>query len=244
MYCSFICFEKPFQNKQRHICIWIYCFVIFIICRHTWLWFILFFVLVDMQFSDGYLDLIIIRDCPKLPLLALMSELNKGNHIKSPYVMYFKVSSFYHLLPHLVFLMFSFPVPPYKLTKSTSSHNLLGYKTPWRTDISLFSLDWEKGKGKRRIPYSPYSVSATSILHLSLNSIHFTLSLWQIQVKAFVLEPGPRTEDPTKGGIIDSDGEVLARGNGTYKCDQKALMAYDNLQIAVDQGLATVFSPI
>ncbi|RVW46293.1 Sphingosine kinase 1 [Vitis vinifera] len=104
-------------------------------------------------FSDGYLDLIIIRDCPKLPLLALMSELNKGNHIKSPYVMYFKV-------------------------------------------------------------------------------------------KAFVLEPGPRTEDPTKGGIIDSDGEVLARGNGTYKCDQKALMAYDNLQIAVDQGLATVFSPI
>ena len=149
MYCSFICFEKPFQNKQRRICIWIYCFVIFIICRHTWLWFILFFVLVDMQFSDGYLDLIIIRDCPKLPLLALMSELNKGNHIKSPYVMYFKVSSFYHLLPHLVFLMFSFPVPPYKLTKSTSSHNLLGYKTPWRTDISLFSLDWEKGKGKR-----------------------------------------------------------------------------------------------
>lgn len=107
----------------------------------------------DAKFSDGYLDLIIIRDCPKLPLLALMSELNKGNHIKSPYVMYFKV-------------------------------------------------------------------------------------------KAFVLEPGPCTEDPTKGGIIDSDGEVLARGNGTYKCDQKALMAYDNLQIAVDQGLATVFSPI
>ncbi|RVX08568.1 Sphingosine kinase 1 [Vitis vinifera] len=106
-----------------------------------------------LEFSDGYLDLIIIRDCPKLPLLALMSELNKGNHIKSPYVMYFKV-------------------------------------------------------------------------------------------KAFVLEPGPCTEDPTKGGIIDSDGEVLARGNGTYKCDQKALMAYDNLQIAVDQGLATVFSPI
>ncbi|XWS18311.1 hypothetical protein CRYUN_Cryun32bG0033100 [Craigia yunnanensis] len=65
-----------------------------------------------------------------------------------------------------------------------------------------------------------------------------------LKVKAFVLESGPRVEDPTKEGIIDSDGEVLARGNVTYKGDQKALMAYNKLQITVDQGLATFFAPL
>lgn len=63
-------------------------------------------------------------------------------------------------------------------------------------------------------------------------------------MKALVLVPGERTEDPTKEGIIDSDGEVLARGKGTYKCDQKTLMAYDRIQITVDQGLATLFAPV
>uniref|UniRef100_A0A5B6ZHW6 sphingosine kinase n=1 Tax=Davidia involucrata TaxID=16924 RepID=A0A5B6ZHW6_DAVIN len=107
----------------------------------------------NAKFSDGYLDLIIVRNCPKLSLLTLMAKMNNGNHIKSPHVLYLKV-------------------------------------------------------------------------------------------KAFVLEPGPLTEDPTKEGIIDADGEVLARGTGTYKCDQKALMTYDKLQITVDQGLATLFTPI
>ncbi|XP_057962551.1 sphingosine kinase 1-like [Malania oleifera] len=107
----------------------------------------------DAKFSDGYLDLIIIRDCPKFALLSLMMELSSGNHVRSPHVMYLKV-------------------------------------------------------------------------------------------KAFALEPGTRTDDPTKGGIIDSDGEVLARGKGTYKFEQNALMAYDKLHIEVDQGLATLFSPI
>ncbi|XP_057739198.1 sphingosine kinase 1-like [Arachis stenosperma] len=107
----------------------------------------------EAKFSDGYLDLIIVKDCPRLPLLAMMTELNKGGHVKSPYVTYLKV-------------------------------------------------------------------------------------------KAFVLEPGPRTKKPEKEGIIDSDGEVLARGKGTYKCDQKGLMAYDKLEITVDQGLATLFTPI
>ncbi|XP_058196466.1 sphingosine kinase 1-like [Rhododendron vialii] len=107
----------------------------------------------DAKFSDGYLDLILVRNCPRLALLALMTELNNGNHVKSPHVLYFKV-------------------------------------------------------------------------------------------KAFVLEPGPRTDDATKEGIIDVDGEVLARGKATYKSDQKALMAYDKLQITVDQGLATVFTPL
>jgi sphingosine kinase len=62
-------------------------------------------------------------------------------------------------------------------------------------------------------------------------------------VKAFILEPGSLTEDLTKEGIIDLDGEVLARGRRSYKCDQKAPMAYDKLQITVDQGLVTLFSP-
>ncbi|XP_030960140.1 sphingosine kinase 1-like [Quercus lobata] len=107
----------------------------------------------DAKFSDGYLDLIIMRDCPQLALMSLMTGLNDGSHVKSPHVTYLKV-------------------------------------------------------------------------------------------KAFVLEPGPQTKEPTKEGIIDSDGEVLARGKGTYKCDQKGPMAYDKLQIAVHQGLATLFSPL
>ncbi|XP_047166134.1 sphingosine kinase 1-like isoform X2 [Vigna umbellata] len=107
----------------------------------------------NAEFSDGYLDLIIMKNCPKLPLLSLMSEMNNGGHVKSPHVMYLKV-------------------------------------------------------------------------------------------KALVLEPGPRLGDQEKEGIIDADGEVLARGKGSYHCEQKALMAYDKLQITVDQGLATLFTPI
>ncbi|TXG47295.1 hypothetical protein EZV62_026589 [Acer yangbiense] len=107
----------------------------------------------DAKFSDGYLDLIIMKDSPRLSLLAMMSKLNNGDHVKSPYVEYLKV-------------------------------------------------------------------------------------------KAFVMEPGPRIEDPTEEGIIDSDGEVLARGKGTYMCDQKTLMTYNKLQITVDQGLATLFTPV
>ncbi|PSS24685.1 Sphingosine kinase [Actinidia chinensis var. chinensis] len=107
----------------------------------------------DAKFSDGYWDLILIGNCPKLALLSLMHEMNNGNHVNSPHVLYLKV-------------------------------------------------------------------------------------------KAFVLEPGPRADNATKGGIIDVDGEVLARGRGTYKSDQKSLMAYDKLQITVDQGLATVFAPV
>lgn len=69
-------------------------------------------------------------------------------------------------------------------------------------------------------------------------------TLWnQLQVKAFILQPGSRTNDPTKGGIIDVDGEVLARGKGTYKCEEQTLMSYDKLLIKVDQGLATLFTP-
>ncbi|XAR66392.1 Sphinganine kinase [Bertholletia excelsa] len=107
----------------------------------------------NAEFSDGCLDVILIRNCPLLALLALMTELSNGNHVKSPHVLYLKA-------------------------------------------------------------------------------------------KAFVLEPGPRTDDITKEGIIDVDGEVLARGKGTYMSNQKSLMAYEKLQITVDQGLATVFAPV
>ncbi|XP_041994914.1 sphingosine kinase 1-like [Salvia splendens] len=106
----------------------------------------------DAEFSDGCLDLIMIKETPKLPLLKLMTELNSGGHVKSPYVSYLKV-------------------------------------------------------------------------------------------KAFILQPGPRTDDPTKAGIIDVDGEVLARGSGAYKCEEDTLMRYDRLLIRVDQGLATLFTP-
>jgi len=67
-----------------------------------------------------------------------------------------------------------------------------------------------------------------------------------LQVKAFRLEPGQLVGNPTKGGIIDSDGEVLARGDGTYKCHQRAgdLMTYGPpIDMFVDKGLATIFSP-
>lgn len=106
----------------------------------------------NAQFSDGYLDLIMIKDCPKSSLLMLLTKMSDGSHVNSPYVMYLKV-------------------------------------------------------------------------------------------KAFILEPGHRVEDPSKGGIIDSDGEVLARGKGTYKCEVKDLMAYGRVQLTVDQGLATLFCP-
>ncbi|EYU27907.1 hypothetical protein ABFS82_13G113400 [Erythranthe guttata] len=106
----------------------------------------------DAQFSDGCLDLIMIKDCPKLSLLMLMNGLNDGSHVKSPHVSYLKV-------------------------------------------------------------------------------------------KAFILQPGPRVDDQTKAGIIDVDGEVLARGKGSYKSEEKTLMSYDKLLIKVDQGLATLFAP-
>ncbi|CAN8231139.1 unnamed protein product [Cochlearia groenlandica] len=106
----------------------------------------------DAKFSDGFLDLIVMKDCPKLALLSLMTKLSDGTHVQSPYVTYLKV-------------------------------------------------------------------------------------------KAFVLEPGARIDKPDKEGIIDSDGEVLARGKGTYRCNEKALMCYDKVRVTVDQGLATLFSP-
>ncbi|XP_074305499.1 sphingosine kinase 1-like [Silene latifolia] len=106
----------------------------------------------DAKFSDGFVDVVLVKDGSKLGLLSLMTEHSNGNHVKSPHVLYFKV-------------------------------------------------------------------------------------------KAFILEPGTRTSESTKEGIIDSDGEVLARGKGAYKCNQKTLMSYDKMVLTVDQALATLFSP-
>ncbi|XP_024983739.1 sphingosine kinase 2-like isoform X1 [Cynara cardunculus var. scolymus] len=107
----------------------------------------------NAKFDDGYLDLIVMRECPKMALISLMSGLSNGHYVRSPHVLY-------------------------------------------------------------------------------------------IKVKAVILEPGSRTIDSTKEGIIDSDGEVLARGNGTYRCHLKSLMVYGKMQIVVDRGLATLFTPI
>ncbi|KAL4585527.1 hypothetical protein LXL04_010149 [Taraxacum kok-saghyz] len=128
----------------------------------------------DAKFEDGYLDLIVVRQCPKLALLSLMSELNNGGHVKSPYVMYIKAMHVKH-----------------------------------STRLSCFDI-----------------------------------RVFHEQVKAVILEPGSRTDDSMKEGIIDSDGEVLARGKGTYKSNLKSLMSYDKMQVVVDQGLATLYTPI
>ncbi|KAG8099666.1 hypothetical protein GUJ93_ZPchr0013g34700 [Zizania palustris] len=59
------------------------------------------------------------------------------------------------------------------------------------------------------------------------------------KVKALRIEPGMRVGGGGKGGIIDSDGEVIARGD-----EVDHLMAYGPpIQLTVDQGLATIFSP-
>ncbi|XP_062187759.1 sphingosine kinase 1-like [Phragmites australis] len=65
------------------------------------------------------------------------------------------------------------------------------------------------------------------------------------KVKAFQIEPGLRVGSSTKGGIIDSDGEVIARGDGSHAGHElEHPMAYGPpIQLTVDQGLATIFSP-
>ncbi|XP_010905575.2 sphingosine kinase 2 [Elaeis guineensis] len=108
----------------------------------------------EAKFSDGCLDAVIIKDCPKSALLALVLKMSDGSYVKSPYVMYLKV-------------------------------------------------------------------------------------------KAFRLNPGQRVGNPTKGGIVDSDGEVIARGDRVNDgIHRENLMSYGPLiQMTVDQGLATIFSP-
>ncbi|KAF7038099.1 hypothetical protein CFC21_048322, partial [Triticum aestivum] len=108
----------------------------------------------EAKFSDGYMDAVILKDCPKADLLALLLKMSDGSYVKSPHVTYFKV-------------------------------------------------------------------------------------------KSFRLSPGQLMEDPKRGGIVDVDGEVVARGEGTYGMNQdQDLMAYGpSVQLTVHQGLATVYCP-
>ncbi|XP_062207080.1 sphingosine kinase 2-like isoform X2 [Phragmites australis] len=108
----------------------------------------------EAKFSDGYMDAVIVRDCPKADLLALLMKMSDGSYVKSPYVTYLKVRS-------------------------------------------------------------------------------------------FQLSPGQLVENPKRGGIIDVDGEVIARGEGTYgKNQHQDVMAYGPpIQLTVHQALATVYCP-
>jgi len=107
----------------------------------------------EAKFSDGCMDAIILRDCPKADLLALLMKMSDGSYVKSPYVTYLKVRS-------------------------------------------------------------------------------------------FKLSPGQLVENPKRGGIIDVDGEVIARGEGTYgKCHQDVMAYGSPIQLTVHQALATIYCP-
>ncbi|KAH7675818.1 Sphinganine kinase protein [Dioscorea alata] len=102
--------------------------------------------------------------------------------------------------------------------------------------ISLEDLEWKSVNGPfilvwlNNVPWSGEDVMPAP----------------EAKVKAFRLRPGQRVGYPDKGGIIDSDGEVIARGEGTYECSlqETDLMAYGPpIQMTVDKGLATIFSP-
>lgn len=106
------------------------------------------------KFSDGYMDAVIVRDCPKADLLALLMKMGDGSHVKSPYVTYLKV-------------------------------------------------------------------------------------------RCLRLSPGQLVENPKRGGIIDVDGEAIARGEGTYGKNQKQdVMGYGpSIQMTVHRALATMYCP-
>ncbi|CAK9874031.1 unnamed protein product [Sphagnum jensenii] len=46
------------------------------------------------KFSDGCLDLVIMKECPRWKLFQLLFKVRSGEHIKSKYVQYFKVKAF------------------------------------------------------------------------------------------------------------------------------------------------------
>ncbi|KAJ1691681.1 hypothetical protein LUZ63_015836 [Rhynchospora breviuscula] len=102
------------------------------------------------KFSDGCLDLVIVKDCPKTVLLSLLLSIRDGSHVNSPFVTYLKV-------------------------------------------------------------------------------------------KALKLEPGQRVGDPTMGGIIDMDGEVIARGDDGINHDPNWMDYGTPFLMEVDEGLATLF---
>ncbi|XP_042377771.1 sphingosine kinase 1-like [Zingiber officinale] len=87
---------------------------------------------------------------------------------------------------------------------------------------------------------SPKSGLLEMMLSMSDGSYIKSPYILYFKVKALRLQPSSRVGQPTKGGIIDSDGEVIAGGDQPESC----LMAYGPpIQMTVDKGLATIFSP-
>lgn len=65
-----------------------------------------------------------------------------------------------------------------------------------------------------------------------------------LKVKAFQLTPAGRFASDTQGGYIDLDGEVLARGCGSFGDGSKDPMVYGpTIEVSVKRGLATIFRP-
>ncbi|KAL5198621.1 hypothetical protein ABZP36_002133 [Zizania latifolia] len=92
----------------------------------------------------------------------------------------------------------------------------------------------------------PWSTVAGLALQMRDGSYVKSPHVEYFKVKALRIEPGMRVGGGgSKGGIIDSDGEVIARGDGSHTGDElEHLMAYGPpIQLTVDQGLATFFSP-
>ncbi|XP_047069905.1 sphingosine kinase 1-like [Lolium rigidum] len=91
----------------------------------------------------------------------------------------------------------------------------------------------------------PRSVALGLLLRMKDGSYIESPYVEYFKVKALRIEPGLRVGSSTIGGIIDSDGEVLARGDVTKTADEpEHLMAYGPpIQLTVDQGLANIFSP-
>lgn len=52
-------------------------------------------IVIVVQFSDGCMDAVILRDCTKAGLLALLLKMSDGSYVKSPYVTYLKVSFYF-----------------------------------------------------------------------------------------------------------------------------------------------------
>jgi hypothetical protein len=69
-------------------------------------------------------------------------------------------------------------------------------------------------------------------------------NLWHFKVKAFRLSPGGQNASDKQGGYVDLDGEILARGQGSFGDASNDPMVYGpTIEVSVQQGLATLFCP-
>jgi sphingosine kinase len=68
--------------------------------------------------------------------------------------------------------------------------------------------------------------------------------VWHFKVKAFRLSPGGQYASDKQGGYVDLDGEILARGQGSFGDASNDPMVYGpTIEVSVQQGLATLFCP-